>query len=178
MLLLAISFDMILKNIITFIENKFPLDLQESYDNCGLTYGHPKAEITGILVCLDVTEDVVSEAIQKKCNLIISHHPVLFKGLKSITGKSTSERVIETCIKSEIYLYALHTNLDNHYKGVNNQIANTIGLKNLKPLAHKSNTLVKLVVYVPESDKKKYWKMLYLKKELERLGIIPNAVLM
>ena len=144
---------MILKNIVNFIESKFPLDLQESYDNCGLTYGRLDAEINGIIVCLDVTEEVVIEAIQKKCNLIVSHHPVIFKGLKNINGESMNQRVIESCIKNEIYLYALHTNLDNHHKGVNYQIAKKIGLKNLKPLAPKSDTMVKLVVYVPEAQK-------------------------
>tara|TARA_Y100001978_G_scaffold138775_1_gene124103 strand:- start:161 stop:1255 length:1095 start_codon:yes stop_codon:yes gene_type:complete len=144
---------MTLKTIVNFIESKFPLALQEPYDNCGLTYGHPDAEIDGILVCLDVTEEVVAEAIQKKCNLIISHHPVIFQGLKNVTGKSMNQRVIESCIQKKIYLYALHTNLDNHYKGVNYQIANKIGLKNLKPLAPKKDTLMKLVVYVPEAQK-------------------------
>ena len=144
---------MILKKIVNFIESKFPLALQEPYDNCGLTYGNLDTEIIGILVCLDVTEEVVAEAIQKKCNLIVSHHPVIFQGLKNITGKSMNQRVIESCIQNQVYLYALHTNLDNHYKGVNYQIANKIGLKNLKTLAPKDDTLLKLVVYVPEAKK-------------------------
>ena len=140
---------MLIKNIIEFLEKKFSLDLQESYDNCGLTYGHSQNEVTGVLICLDVTEESVKEAIRKKCNLIISHHPVLFKGIKQINLNSMNARVLEQCIKNDIALYTLHTNLDNHQEGVNKEISNRIGLDDTKVLLPKPSTLCKLVVYVP-----------------------------
>ena len=145
----AINFKMRLKKIVNFIENRFPLDLQETYDNCGLTYGHLDNEISGVLVCLDVTDEVVQESIRKKCNLIISHHPVIFKGIKKINGRSMNQRVLEQCIKNDISLYALHTNLDNHHEGVNKEIANKIGLKDTQVLLPKQNTLYKLAIYIP-----------------------------
>jgi len=141
---------MIIQDVTDFLENRFPLSLQESYDNCGLTYGHKKTELTGILLSLDVTEKIIQEAIAKNCNLIISHHPVIFKGLKKINGDNMSERVIESCIRHEIALYAIHTNLDNHKEGVNKRIADKIGLKGTHILAPKKGTLVKLIVFVPE----------------------------
>ncbi len=138
-----------IRDIIEFIENKFPLDLQESYDNCGLTYGRIQNKVKGVLVCLDVTEEIVEEAVQKKCNLIVSHHPVIFQGLKKINLKSMNTRILEKCIKNNIALYALHTNLDNHYEGVNKEIMDRIGIGDPKILLPKSNMLSKLVVYVP-----------------------------
>ena len=141
---------MIIQHITDFLENRFPLSLQESYDNCGLTYGHKNTVIKGVLISLDVTEKIVEEAISKNCNLIISHHPVIFKGLKKINGANISERVIELCIKHEIALYAIHTNLDNHKEGVNKRIADKIGLVNTQVLSPKKGTLVKLSVFVPE----------------------------
>ena len=140
---------MILKEIVQFIENKFPLETQESYDNCGLTYGHLENKLNGILVCLDVTEEVVNEAIKKQSNLIISHHPVIFRGVTKIDGSKMNLRVLEKCIQHNIALYALHTNLDNHLSGVNKKISNRIGIENPKILQPKNNTLVKLSVYIP-----------------------------
>ena len=141
-----------IRDIIHFIENKFPLELQESYDNCGLTYGYPENQVKGILVCLDVTDEVVKEAVQKKCNLIISHHPVLFRGIKKITQNTMSNRVLEKCIQNDIALYALHTNLDNHQEGVNKEIMTRIGIEDPKILMPKTNMLSKLIVYVPKED--------------------------
>jgi dinuclear metal center YbgI/SA1388 family protein len=140
---------MILKEIVQFIENKFPLETQESYDNCGLTYGHLENKLNGILVFLDVTEEVVNEAIKKQSNLIISHHPVIFRGVTKIDGSKMNLRVLEKCIQHNIALYALHTNLDNHLSGVNKKISNRIGIENPKILQPKNNTLVKLSVYIP-----------------------------
>lgn len=140
---------MILKEIVQFIEDKFPLENQESYDNCGLSYGHLENELNGILVCLDVTEEVVNEAIKKQCNLIISHHPVIFRGVTKIDGSKMNLRVLEKCIQHNIALYALHTNLDNDISGVNKKISNRIGIENPKILLPKNNTLVKLSVYIP-----------------------------
>lgn len=142
---------MLIKNVTDFLEEKYPLSLQESYDNCGLTYGHKGQKVSGILFSLDVTENIVKEAISKDCNLIISHHPVVFKGLTKINGSTMTERVLELSIKNNIALYAIHTNLDNHKNGVNKKIADKIGLSDLKILSPKNDTLVKLCVFVPEA---------------------------
>ncbi len=140
------------KEIVQFLEESFPLSLQESYDNCGLIYGRMDQEVQGVLLCLDSLEATVDEAIAKNCQLIIAHHPIVFKGLKKITGNSYVERVIEKCIQHGISLYAIHTNLDNHINGVNGEIANRIGLKNRRILRPMTNQLYKLVVFVPKES--------------------------
>ena len=140
------------KEIIQFLEKSFPLSLQESYDNCGLICGRMDQEVQGVLLCLDSLEATVDEAIAKNCQLIIAHHPIIFKGLKKITGNSYIERVIEKCIQHGISLYAIHTNLDNHINGVNGEIANRIGLKNRRILRPMTNQLYKLVVFVPKES--------------------------
>jgi dinuclear metal center YbgI/SA1388 family protein len=138
------------KEIIHFLEESFPLSLQESYDNCGLICGRMDQEIQGVLLCLDSLEVTVDEAIEKDCQLIIAHHPIIFSGLKKITGISYVERVVEKCIKNGISLYAIHTNLDNHLDGVNGEIANRIGLINRRILRPMKNQLYKLVVFMPK----------------------------
>lgn len=138
-----------LKEITDFLEQNYPLDLQESYDNSGLILGDKNMEITGAIVCLDSIEAIVDEAIQKNCNLIIAHHPIIFKGLKKLTNSNYIERVVSKCIKNDIALYAIHTNLDNHFEGVNREIANRIGLKNIRILQPIQGNLSKLVVFVP-----------------------------
>ncbi|MEN9742603.1 MAG: hypothetical protein RLZZ65_408 [Bacteroidota bacterium] len=138
-----------LSAITLFLEQQFPLSLQESYDNAGLIYGHLDQEINGAIVCLDSTEAIVDEAIAANCNLIIAHHPIVFKGLKKLTGQTYIERVIEKCIQHRIALYAIHTNLDNHLFGVNQRIAQKIGLQNTRILRPLQNEILKLVVYVP-----------------------------
>ena len=140
------------KEIVHFLEESFPLSLQESYDNCGLICGRMDQEVQGVLLCLDSLEATVDEAIAKNCQLIIAHHPIIFKGLKKITGNSYVERVIEKCIQHGISLYAIHTNLDNHINGVNGEIANRIGLKNRRILRPMTNQLYKLVVFVPKES--------------------------
>jgi dinuclear metal center YbgI/SA1388 family protein len=107
-------------------------------------------EITGVLVCLDSIEKIIDEAIEKNCNLIIAHHPIIFKGLKKMTESNYIERVVTKCIKNDIALYAIHTNLDNHFEGVNKEIANRIGLKNLRILQPIQGNLSKLTVFVPK----------------------------
>lgn len=128
-----------------------PLPLQESYDNAGLQVGLHETEVKGALLCLDVTEEVIDEAVTSECNLIISHHPLLFKPLKRITGANYVERCILKAISNNIAIYSAHTNLDNAAGGVNFKIAEKLGLKNLKILSPKENSLLKLVVYVPLS---------------------------
>jgi dinuclear metal center YbgI/SA1388 family protein len=137
--------------ITNYLESLAPRSSQESYDNCGLLVGDRNEEVTSVLICLDCTEDVVADALAKGCNLIIAHHPVIFKGLKSLTGANYIERTILACIKNDIALYAIHTNLDNYSKGVNYEIGQRIGLKNLRVLQPKSNVLAKLVVFTPQS---------------------------
>jgi dinuclear metal center YbgI/SA1388 family protein len=140
-----------INELITYLEDIIPLSSQESYDNCGLLIGNSKAELKNVLVTLDCTEAVVQEAIDKGCNLIIAHHPIIFKGIKSLTGSNYIERTVIACIKNDIALYAIHTNLDNFQFGVNKEIASRLGLKNLRILEPKTDVLYKLVVFVPET---------------------------
>ena len=129
-----------------------PLAYQESYDNSGLLVGDPEAEISSALICLDSTEAVVDEAIEKGCNLIIAHHPIVFSGLKSFTGKNHIEKTVIKAIKKDIAIYAIHTNLDNVHVGVNKRICDKLELKNTKILAQKHNLLRKLVVFCPTGN--------------------------
>jgi len=142
---------MIIAEIITPLEKFAPSVYQESYDNCGLITGNANWDCTGVLCSLDVTEAVVLEAKEKKCNLIVAHHPIIFSGLKKITGKNYVEQTVIAAIKNDIAIYAVHTNLDNVIEGVNNRIADKIGLVNKKILAPKQNLLSKLFVFVPEN---------------------------
>ncbi len=139
-----------LKTFTQFLENQFPLSLQESYDNSGLLIGNLEMEITGVLICLDSIEKIVDEALEKNCNLIIAHHPIIFKGLKKMTESNYIERVVSKCIKNDIALYSIHTNLDNHSQGVNREISNRIGLKNLRILQPIQGNLSKLTVFTPK----------------------------
>ena len=123
--------------------------MQESYDNVGLQVGDPDAEVQRALVCLDCTEAVVEEAAAKGCGLIISHHPVIFKGLKALTGTDHVQRTVMAALRQGIALYAIHTNLDNVIEGVNGEIARRLGLKPAQVLDPKPGQLRKLVVFVP-----------------------------
>jgi dinuclear metal center YbgI/SA1388 family protein len=138
-----------IKDIANYLEGIAPRSMQESYDNSGLLVGNPNVAVSGILVSLDCTPEVVNEAISKGCNLIVSHHPVIFKGLKKITGATYSERTIIEAIRHGVALYAIHTNLDNFDGGVNHEIGLRLGLFNLKVLRPKADVLNKLTVFVP-----------------------------
>ena len=138
-----------IQEITAFLELVAPAVLQESYDNAGLLTGDSQWECTGIITTLDATEDVVHEAIEKKCNLIVAHHPIIFGGLKKITGKNYVEKTIITAIKNDIAIYAIHTNLDNVLHGVNAAMANKLGLINRTILKPKNETLKKLFTFVP-----------------------------
>ena len=140
---------MILSEITSFLNSEIPLALQESYDNCGLLIGDSSSEITGALVCLDLTEGVMDEAIKKHCNLIISHHPLIFSGIKSLTGRNDTERLVIRAISNKIAVYALHTNLDNHYNGVNRLLCEKLGIENAVILKPAAGTLRKLVTFCP-----------------------------
>lgn len=142
-----------IREVSDYLESWAPIDLQEEYDNAGLIVGNKNWEITGILISLDLTEDVVNEAITKGANLIISHHPIVFKGLKRINGNNYVEKTVILAIKNDISIYASHTNLDNIVGGVNWKIAEKLNLSNLEILRPKANTLLKLTAFVPEKDK-------------------------
>jgi dinuclear metal center YbgI/SA1388 family protein len=135
--------------IINHLETIAPAALQESYDNAGLLTGNANWDCTGAICTLDVTEDVVLEAIEKKCNLIVAHHPIIFSGLKKITGKNYVEKTIIAAIKNDIAIYAIHTNLDNVLHGVNAKIADKLGLINRQILQPKIGNIKKLYTYVP-----------------------------
>ncbi len=140
-----------IRQITNFLENIAPLSSQESYDNCGLIVGDASTEVTNILVSLDCTEDVIQEAIDQNCNIVVSHHPIVFGGLKKINGKNYVERTVLKAIKNDIAIYAIHTNLDNTFNGVNAEISKRLGLINLRVLQPKKDTLTKLIVYTPVS---------------------------
>ena len=109
--------------IISIIEKEFPLTAQESYDNCGLIYGDLNKELSNVLICLDITHEIIEEAIDKQCELIISHHPLVFSSIKKLNLNNHTDSILVRCIKEDIGIYALHTNLDNHIHGVNFKIA-------------------------------------------------------
>ena len=138
-----------ISTLINQLEQLAPPSLQESYDNSTLLVGHKDTEVDSILFSLDVTEKVIDEAIEKECKLIVSHHPLIFGGMNSITGKNYVERCVIKAIKNDIALYAIHTNLDNVPNGVNCLLAKKIGLKNCKILDAKKQLLSKLVFFCP-----------------------------
>ena len=138
-----------LSKIIQAIEKYAPPALQESYDNAGLVVGSSAQDIQKILISFDITEKVIDEAIAEGFNLIISHHPIVFGGLKKLNGKNYVERCVIKAIKNDIALYAAHTNLDNVLQGTNGILAQKLGLINTQVLSKKDDNLRKLVVYVP-----------------------------
>lgn len=140
-----------LKEIIQHIESFAPPTFQENYDNSGLIVGNPEMEIRGAVICLDALETILDEAISKKYNLIIAHHPIIFSGLKSITGKNNIEKIVIKAIKNDIAIYAAHTNLDNMYWGVNKKITEKLNLKQASILQKQNSNLKKLYVYVPKT---------------------------
>ena len=140
---------MIINEVISVLEELAPSSLQESYDNAKLIVGDGRQEVQKVLICLDSTEEVLEEAIEKGCNLIIAHHPIVFTGLKKFNGSNYIERVIIKAIKNDIAIYAIHTNLDNVFNGVNFKISEKLGLKNLNILSPKEKMLRKLVFYCP-----------------------------
>lgn len=148
-------------DIIRVLENKAPLSLQESYDNAGLLTGSPDWECKGILCTLDATEAVILEAKSRGCNLVVAHHPIIFGGLKKINGKNYVEKTVIAAIKNDIAIYAIHTNLDNMLDGVNNRIADQIGLINRRVLVPKAGQLMKLHTFVPVEQAEKVRSALF-----------------
>ncbi len=152
-----------LKDIIKAIEYVAPPQLQENYDNSGLIVGSEESLIHKALISLDCTEEVIQEAIDLGCNLVIAHHPIVFSGIKKFTGKNYVERTIIKAIKNDIAIYACHTNLDNVlHQGVNKRIADKLGLHQCSILLPKENTLLKLGVFVPKSHFNQVQEALFL----------------
>ena len=141
--------------IINVLENIAPPVLQEDYDNAGLITGNANWNCIGVLCTLDATEAVIEEAKALNCNLVVAHHPIIFRGLKKITGKNYVEQTIINAIKNDIAIYAIHTNLDNVIEGVNNRIADKLGLINRQVLLPKENLLMKLFTFIPVSHLEK-----------------------
>lgn len=139
-----------IKDITNYLEEIAPPSFQESYDNAGLIYGDSNKTIDKALVCLDLTEDVLNEAVSAGADLIISHHPIVFKGIKKLTGKNYVEKILIKAIQKDIAIYAIHTNLDNVINGVNERISQNLNLKNIQVLRQVKGQLKKLVVYCPD----------------------------
>ena len=148
-------------DVISYLENKFPLSSQASFDNCGVQVGNVSHEFKGVLIALDCTEEVVEEAIDMGANLIIAHHPLIFKPLRSLTGKNYIEKTLLKAIENKIVVYAIHTNLDHHIAGVNAEIARRIGVVNPQILLPTENVLFKVAVYVPKVFKQKVLTSMY-----------------
>jgi len=151
-----------LNQIIPILEQMSPIAYAEDFDNVGLLVGNPNQKITKILVCHDALESVIDEAISKKCELVVCFHPILFSGLKKITGKNYVERAIIKAIRNDIAIYAVHTALDNHKNGVNKIICDTIGVKKTRILVEKENFIYKLITYVPLAGVEKVCQALFL----------------
>ena len=139
-------------DITQLLEAIAPPALQEDYDNSGLLVGEPETEVSGVLVSLDVTEEVVDEAVAKGCNLIVSHHPIVFRPLRSLTGRNQVERTVMAALRAGVGLYAIHTNLDNVAHGVNAMMAAKLGLDDFAVLRPAKSALAKVVTYVPTGD--------------------------
>ena len=150
-----------IKELMQYLETLAPVAYQESYDNSGLLVGEAETEIKGVLLSLDCTEAVVEEAIQKGCNVIVAHHPIIFKGLKKLNGTSYIERTVIKAIQNHISIYAIHTNLDHVSLGVNGMIAQRLGLSQVRILAPKRETLMKLTFFVPTDNAEEVLESLY-----------------
>ncbi|RMZ58605.1 Nif3-like dinuclear metal center hexameric protein [Chryseobacterium nematophagum] len=146
---------MTISEVISKIEERIPLQQAEGFDNVGLLCGVPDRQVNGILVCHDALENVISEAIQKNCNLVVCFHPIIFSGLKTLTGKNYVERAVLKAIENKIAIYAIHTAFDNDFLGVNAGICNQLGFRDLKILQPKKNNLKQLTVFVPKDFSEK-----------------------
>lgn len=159
-----------LKEITRFLDELAPLSLQEDYDNSGMIITHEQDSIRGILITLDVTEEVVDEAVSADCNLIVSHHPVIFKGLKRLSPADHTGRAILKAVKNNIHIYSIHTNFDNVRNGVNGFIADRIGLTGTRVLLPRENVFRKVVTFCPKEDTRKILDAIHL----AGAGIIGN----
>ena len=154
-----------IKEIIQFLEQKFPLHWQEDFDNCGVQCGDITREITGIVVCFDMSEAVIGEAIKKGANMVISHHPIIYKnGIKKIEPNNRVGKILCKALENKILLYSMHTNIDSGKAGGNVLFAQKLGLQKLSVLSPKENQFCKLVVFVPSENS------VLLKEALFRIG--------
>ncbi|NND63814.1 MAG: Nif3-like dinuclear metal center hexameric protein [Flavobacteriaceae bacterium] len=149
------------KDVVKLLDEVAPLSYTEDFDNTGLLVGDMSSEVTGILVTLDTLESVVDEAIEHNCNLIVSFHPIVFKGLKKITGKTYVERVVAKAIKNDISIFSIHTALDNSWNGVNAMICSKLGLGKRQILIPQEGTILKLQTYVPNKSADKVREALF-----------------
>ena len=140
-----------IKEITAAIERIAPLALQEDYDNAGLILGNPDEEVSGCLICLDITEEVIKEAVRKKANLIISHHPLIFGKINRLTGQNPSERMVMNAIRAGISVYSAHTNLDGVEGGVSHILGQRLGLTGMRVLRTSKGLLRKLVTFCPDN---------------------------
>jgi dinuclear metal center YbgI/SA1388 family protein len=152
-----------IKNITNSLEELAPLNYAEGFDNVGLIVGDYTQEVTGVLVTLDTLENIIDEAIEKKCNLIVSFHPIIFSGLKKLNGSNYIEKVIIKAIQNEIAIYSMHTALDNSINGVNSKICDVLGLRNKQILIPQKNTIKKLLTYVPVENAARLRKAMFTK---------------
>ncbi len=150
-----------IKDVVNFLETLAPPALQEPYDNAGLITGCKEWPCTGIICTLDVTEDIINEAGEKNCNLVVAHHPIIFRGLKKLNGSNYVERTVIAAIKNDIAIYAIHTNLDKMIRGVSDTMAQKLGLLNRRILQPEKNLLQKLFTYVPVHHAEKVLNALF-----------------
>jgi dinuclear metal center YbgI/SA1388 family protein len=150
-----------LKELCSYLDSAVPLSFQEGYDNSGLQIGLPDKDLFSAMVSLDITEEVIDETIACKCDVIISHHPLIFNGIKSLTGKSFTERILIKAIKHDIAIYSVHTNLDVLSTGVSRKMAEKLGLEEITILSPSQNRLIKLVTYIPEAHLEKVRNALF-----------------
>lgn len=143
--------ELFVKDFLALFEEEAPLALQEQYDNAGLLVGSPEQAVKNVMLCLDLSEAIVEEAAERGCGLIIAHHPVIFKGLKSLVTRTGVERIVVSAIRKGISIMAMHTNLDNVFHGVNHMLAEKIGLENLRVLRPVEGDLCKIVTFCPLS---------------------------
>ena len=157
------------KDIAKAIEDFAPKSLQESYDNTGLQIGDPEMKVSAVLLCLDVTEEILREAMLRQCNMIVSHHPLLFSGLKHISGSTPTERIVIEAVRNNIAIYASHTNLDSAREGVSYEIAHSLKMTNLRVLCpNGDSTLTGLGII---GDIKPTPKLEFLRKAKETLNV-------
>ena len=150
-----------LREVLPVLEQLAPLAYAEDFDNVGLLVGQPDQVISGILVCHDALETVIEEAVSKNCNLVVCFHPIIFSGMKKITGKNYVERAVIKAIKHDVAIYAVHTALDNHQNGVNRILCGALGLVNTRILLPKEQYIFKLTTYVPKKDSTRLKQALY-----------------
>ncbi len=163
-----------IKDLTDFLEKIAPLSYQENYDNAGLIVGDPDSLLTGVLVCLDSTEAIIEEAVRKGCNLVIAHHPIIFRGLKRLNGSNYVERTVIRAIREGVAIYAIHTNLDNVlHQGVNARIGERLGLVDTRILAPKQE-MVKLSSFVPSTHQEQI-KSALVKAGAEQVGFLDQS---